>query len=576
MDGLVQVAGRVVLTLGGQDVTLAELLGFVTGAWCVWLTVKERVGNFPVGIANSAFFLLLFWDARLYANAALQVVYIALGAIGWRLWLRGGAERGRLLLDRLPRRHWLTAAAATATLTAVLTLVLREAGDAAPFWDALTTALSLVAQWLLNTKRLENWYVWAVADLIYVPLYLTQRLYLTSVVYVLFLALCVAGLIEWRRRLRALPPRPGAAGGGAGMTRFRHGLVVGKFYPPHAGHRFLIRSAAAFCDRVTVAVLASSVESVPLDVRVAWLREEFHDQPHVHVEGALDDHPIDYDDPAVWDLHDAVIDEVLGGAAVDATFASEPYGAELARRRGAANVCLDVARGTFPVSGTAVRTDPAAHWQHLAPAVRGHLAKRVVVVGAESTGTTTLSRDLAAALRSRGGPYDATWWVPEYGREYSLAKLAVARAAAPCGLADLTWAPEEFAAVARQQCRDEDAAARAGGPVLVCDTDALATVVWEERYVGRSSAAVRAIAAAMPPRTLYVLTGDEDVPFEDDGLRDGEHLRGWMTGRFREVLDAGDVPWVEVKGPPDERLRQALATVDGHLARGWAFTDPLG
>ncbi|KWW98840.1 Nicotinamide-nucleotide adenylyltransferase [Carbonactinospora thermoautotrophica] len=82
--------------------------------------------------------------------------------------------------------------------------------------------------------------------------------------------------------------------------RFRHGLVLGKFYPPHAGHHLLISTAAAACDQVSVLVLAASVESIPLDLRVAWVREA-HPEPHVRVLGGYDDVPIDYDDPEIWE-----------------------------------------------------------------------------------------------------------------------------------------------------------------------------------------------------------------------------------------------------------------------------------
>jgi nicotinamide riboside kinase len=112
--------------------------------------------------------------------------------------------------------------------------------------------------------------------------------------------------------------------------------------------------------------------------------------------------------------------------------------------------------------------------------------------------------------------------------------------------------------------------------VLVCDTDALATTVWQERYLGATTPAVARAAAAMPPRSLYILTNEEGVPFEDDGLRDGEHLRGWMTGRFREVLAAQAVPWIEVAGSRPARLRRALRAVDELLAGGWGLADPLG
>lgn len=140
----------------------------------------------------------------------------------------------------------------------------------------------------------------------------------------------------------------------------------------------------------------------------------------------------------------------------------------------------------------------------------------------------------------------------------------------------LEWSDADFELVARRQTEAEDRAARGGGPVLVCDTDALATTVWQERYRGRATPAVERLAATMPPRSLYLLTPHDEVPFEDDGLRDGEHVRPWMTERFREVLDACGVPWREVRGGPAGRVRCALGAVDGMLAAGSGLADPLG
>jgi len=368
--------------------------------------------------------------------------------------------------------------------------------------------------------------------------------------------------------------------------RFRHGLVIGKFYPPHAGHRFLIRAAADSCEQVTVVVMAADVESIPLADRVSWLREDYRDRPEVRVCGTVDNLETDYDSPAVWDGHVALMRAAVETAApteppVDAVFTSEPYGAELARRFGAADVRLDGERATFTVSGTAVRADPVAYWDLLEPPVRAWFARRVVVLGAESTGTTTLSRDLAAALRARGGPHGRTGWVPEYGRELTVVKLAVTRAhAAAAGhpeptIFDLDWSNGDFSTVVDRQAADEERLARDGGPVLVCDTDAFATVVWQERYLGASTAEVRDQVAQLPPRALYILTDHVDVPFADDGLRDGEHLRPWMTDRFRTVLAESGVPWIEVHGDPRARLAQALDAVDALLAEGWHLADPL-
>jgi HTH-type transcriptional repressor of NAD biosynthesis genes len=365
---------------------------------------------------------------------------------------------------------------------------------------------------------------------------------------------------------------------------FRHGLVIGKFYPPHLGHEYLIRAAALHCRAVTVAVLGSSAESLSIAQREQWLRDAFADTPNVRIVGELDDVPVDYHDDAIWQAHVDIMRRAIRQAdahwsplpPVDAVFSSEPYGDRLASYFECPHVCLDQARSLYPTSGTAVRADLPSQWHMLSPAVQAGMALRVVVVGAESTGTTTLSRDLATALRQRGGVWKKTLWVAEYGREYSANLMALTKARTAQATAfDIVWESPDFVHVAQEQCRTENAAAAHGSPVLVCDTDAMATRIWHERYMGCDNALVDQIAAAMPPRALYILTSDQGVPFEDDGLRDGEHLRQWMTQRFRDALVAQAVPWIEVHGTPQARCHTALQTLDTLMARQWAFTPLL-
>ncbi|MGN6238771.1 MAG: AAA family ATPase [Cellulosimicrobium cellulans] len=367
------------------------------------------------------------------------------------------------------------------------------------------------------------------------------------------------------------------------MTRLAHGLVIGKFYPPHAGHVHLVRSALARCERVTVQVLASTSESIPAETRAAWLRAEV---PGARVVHGLDDAPVDYADPHAWDEHVKVMRSLLDpdDPPVDAVLTSDRYGVELARRFDATWVQVDPDRRHLPVSGSAVRSDPAAHWWALPAPVRSWYVRRVVVLGAESTGSTTLASDLAAHLGLDP--------VLEFGREWSEVR--------PGGLA-APWHTAEFDLVAREQARREDAAAAVSPvPLVVCDTDVLATTLWHERYVGHRSPTVESLAAARRP-DLYVLTGDE-IPFVQDGLRDGEHVRHAMQDRFREVLaatgprldDPADVvrhlgpaelptpdgahpgvPWFEVRGDRASRLAQALAAVGPLLATPRHVADPL-
>lgn len=323
------------------------------------------------------------------------------------------------------------------------------------------------------------------------------------------------------------------------------GLVIGKFLPPHRGHQFLIDTAVALSEQGVVIVCAKPTDPIPGTLRQQWL-QELHPAARV----LLIDDRYDETDSAVW----AANTVRWLGRAPDAVFTSEDYGDRYALLLGARHVCVDRARLTVPISGTAVRNDPYAHWEHLGPPVRAWFAKRVCVLGAESTGTTTLARDLAARLQ--------TVWVEEYGREVSVVKLATH---------DPGWRTEEFTQIAEEQTRREDAAARQANRVLICDTNAFATALWHRRYLGTRSPAVEAIARR-GRCDLYLLTGDE-IPFVQDGLRDGEHLRHEMHGWFEGALRGQPVPWRLLRGSREARLEEALRWVDA-LFRDSAWHPP--
>ena len=232
----------------------------------------------------------------------------------------------------------------------------------------------------------------------------------------------------------------------------------------------------------------------------------------------------------------------------------------------------------MPISGTEVRADPVARWEDVTEPVRGWLARRVVVIGAESTGTTTVSLAIRDTLRARGGSHGLTRWVPEHGRDYTLDKLAADRARAvvggmqPPAMEELVWRSPEFVDIARRQNEIEDVAARQGGPVLVCDTDAFATGIWHERYLGTVDPEVDALARHHP---LYLLTHHDGVPFEQDGIRDGEAIRAWMTGRFEVALAASGRRTVVLRGPLEQRVAEGLAAIDALLAEGFGLVDPI-
>lgn len=192
-------------TAFGAPTSWAEVLGFVTGAWCVWLVGRQSAWNWPIGIANNLVWILLFATAGHFADSALQIVYIALAVWGWRNWVQGRAGE-TLAVTGTTGTEWVWLAGAGIAGTGALMLLLDTAtSSTVPFWDAVTTVLSLLATWGQATKRWESWLLWIAADLIYIPLYLHKGLTLTALLYAGFLLLCVRGLLAWRRS-RATDP----------------------------------------------------------------------------------------------------------------------------------------------------------------------------------------------------------------------------------------------------------------------------------------------------------------------------------------------------------------------------------
>jgi HTH-type transcriptional regulator, transcriptional repressor of NAD biosynthesis genes len=217
---------------------------------------------------------------------------------------------------------------------------------------------------------------------------------------------------------------------------------------------------------------------------------------------------------------------------------------------------VDQQRRTVPISGTQIRSNPLSHLDQLEPCVRAWFVKRVVLVGAESTGKTTLAQQLADHFQ--------TVWAPEYGREHWEEKVLrlTNSEASP------SWSSEEFIHIAQEQQRREELAARHANRVLVCDTNAFATGTWYERYFHDRHPLVDSIGQ-QSKSDLYLLPAP-DVPFVQDGFRDGEHIRNWMHNRFAEQLTSlsqrdPSVRIVHVHGSYEQRLATAIASVNRML-----------
>jgi nicotinamide mononucleotide transporter len=184
-------------------VSIYEILGVIFGVVSVYLTVRQNIWCWPTGLVNVGLFIIVFFQAKLYADMGLQVLYVVLCLYGWYAWLHGGAHHGPLKVSRIPARALGGLLVAGVALALPLAFFLRKATDASmPLLDASTSSFSVVAQAMQTKKWIENWWVWILVDVVYVGMYVVKGLYLTAGLYGLFLVLAVMGLAQWRKARR--------------------------------------------------------------------------------------------------------------------------------------------------------------------------------------------------------------------------------------------------------------------------------------------------------------------------------------------------------------------------------------
>jgi NadR type nicotinamide-nucleotide adenylyltransferase len=316
----------------------------------------------------------------------------------------------------------------------------------------------------------------------------------------------------------------------------RRGLVLGKFLPYHAGHAHLIRTARAQVDELVVLVCAIAREPIPGEVRFAWVSEAHLDCRVLLVRDEVPQAPDEH--PEFWSIWSDLIQRYAGS--IDVVFTSEAYGDELARRLSAEHVCVDPGRQSVPVSGTAIRADPIANWKWIPAMVRPSYVHRVAILGAESTGKTTLAMDLASRFQ--------TEWVPEYGRAYCDNRDA----------RDLVL--DDFDAIARGQIDAEERAARLANRVLICDTDIRTTATWSEIITGSRSRWLASMAAARTYSHVILLL--DDVPWVNDGTRVLRDQRAHHTRLLERELDATGQSFTPIGGDYPQRFAQAMAVVN--------------
>lgn len=188
-----------------------EILAVVTYAWSTWLLAKNKPLGWWVTLVGTVAYAVVFYRTRLFAEVGLQVIYFVTSLQAIWIWLHGGRERKERPVGRLTLRWALVTLAVAPLATWGLYELLVSLRGAVPFWDALTGVMSLVAHIYLMFRLVENWWVWIAVDVIYVPLYASRGLYLTSALYFVFLLMSIYGLLNFLRIYREQHQAPAPA-----------------------------------------------------------------------------------------------------------------------------------------------------------------------------------------------------------------------------------------------------------------------------------------------------------------------------------------------------------------------------
>jgi HTH-type transcriptional regulator, transcriptional repressor of NAD biosynthesis genes len=323
----------------------------------------------------------------------------------------------------------------------------------------------------------------------------------------------------------------------------KRGLTLGKFAPLHRGHQLMIETALTEMDALVIIIYdCPEVTTIPLPVRSAWLRALY---PTAEVVEAWNGPSEVGDTPSIRQSHEEYIINQLKISNISHFYSSEFYGEHMSQALGAINRQVDPTRTAIPVSGTRIRADPYANRAFLHPLVYRDLITNIVLLGAPSTGKTTLAARLAEEYN--------TVWMPEYGREYWEAHQQERR-----------LSPQQLVELAEGHLVREEALLTKANRYLFTDTNALTTAMFSLAY--HNSVAPRLAELALAAHTRYdlILLCDSDIPYDDTWDRSGDGSRQVFQKQIMADLHMRRLPYTLISGDIETRVRQVQALLQQH------------
>jgi NadR type nicotinamide-nucleotide adenylyltransferase len=314
----------------------------------------------------------------------------------------------------------------------------------------------------------------------------------------------------------------------------RTGLVLGKFAPLHKGHQHLIETALSKVDKLFVLVYdAKQTTDIPLKIRCQWIKYLY---PNVVVIEGKDSPEVCGDSDEVKKIQDAYILSVVNEK-ITHFFSSEWYGEHVSAALGAKNIVVDIEREKVPISATLIRKNRSNALKYLHPIVNRDVVKKIVFLGAESTGKTTLVKELAKLYH--------TEFVEEYGRQYWEERHD----------ADGKLSSFELLELAVNHCETEEVAFRKSHGITFVDTNAITTWTYSQNY-NKSAIYIDSLVSVCKDRYDFCFLCDIDIPLVQDGTRADEEQRKKTQKQLVDKLNSLGIEYHTLTGPLEKRISE--------------------